>query len=137
MNPVGNPSTLVASHPGNKNSLRHGVYSPRALSDEALRYAEAVRESGHTCPLDDIAAQEIGSLLALIEAIDADLAQRGVSDKRGGTRHMVEMRVRASGRLERWLAQFAMTPASRASFLATVAQGSLAEEIARRRSETA
>jgi hypothetical protein len=126
----------VPSHPGNTNSLRHGVYSRRALSDRALDHAAAIRESAHTCSLDDIAAQEIGSLLALIEAIDADIAERGVSDKRGDTRHMVEMRVRASGRLERWLAQFAMTPTSRAAFLTTIAQGSLAEEIARRRSES-
>jgi hypothetical protein len=74
-------------------------------------------ELPQTVQLDRFAANEIGRLVALIEAIDVDLAERGVANRRGDARSMVDIRLRASARLDRWLTQFGMTPASRAQLV--------------------
>jgi hypothetical protein len=46
---------------------------------------------------------------------------------------LLEHRLRASARLERWLKQYGATPASRAAVASTLAHGRLADEIAKRR----
>jgi hypothetical protein len=116
---------------GNLRALKHGLYSPRALAAEAEEAADLLMALPHTVEIDRVAAVEIGRLLALIERLDEALAQRGMAQ-----RTLLDARLRASGRLERWLAQFGATPQSRATWAATLAQGrSLAEEIARRRQE--
>jgi hypothetical protein len=89
-------------------------------------------EAPHTVELDRVAAEEIGQLVALVEAIDLDIAERGLRSRRS----LLELRLRASGRLEKWLTQFGATPQSRATWAATLAQGGLAAEIARRRART-
>src|SRR4051794_6619627 len=79
VNPNGNPPTLRASHPGNTNATRHGVFSRtgRVLAPRAAEIAQAIMESAHVSGFDELGAQEIGSLIAMIEAIDLDLADRG------------------------------------------------------------
>ena len=37
MNKNGNPGTLVASHPGNTNAMKHGVYSERRIQSRAAQ----------------------------------------------------------------------------------------------------
>jgi hypothetical protein len=123
MNRRGTRSNLVASHPGNSNAVRSGVYSPRTLAPRAREIAEALMAAPHTVPLDVIAAEEIGSLVALLEAIDSDLLQRGLVDREGEARSMLDHRARVSRQLERWLGEFGATPASRASWAETVARG--------------
>src|SRR4051812_39648828 len=100
MNVKGNPQTLRASQPGNKNAVKSGVYSPRALAPRAREVADALLAAPHTAPLDQIAAEEIGSLVATLEAIDLDLLERGLTDRRGHARSLLDYRVRLSGRLE-------------------------------------
>ena len=39
----------------------------------------------------------------MLEAIDQDLAERGVVDKKGNARSLLDQRLRVSTRLERWL----------------------------------
>ena len=117
MNKQGHPSTLQSQQVGNTNAVRSGVYSERLVAPRAQEIAEALLDTPHRTPLDQIGAEEIGRLIAIIERIDADLAERGLTDKRGGARSLVEMRCRYSTRLERWLHQYAATPASRAEFL--------------------
>ena len=56
-------------------------------------------EAPHVVELDRIAAEEIGQLVALVEAIDLDIAERGLRSRRS----LLELRLRASGRLEKWL----------------------------------
>jgi hypothetical protein len=41
--------------------------------------------------------------VSLIEAIDAEIAERGVTGRSGDARKLVELRLKASWRLERWL----------------------------------
>jgi hypothetical protein len=134
VNQAGNPSTLVAAHPGNQNRFAHGAYSPRReLEPRAAEIAEALLEAPHTVALDRLAAEEIGALVLLLDRVDAALSDGRVENRRGQVRSLIDLRNRLSGRLERWLREFGLTPASRADFAATLAQGGLAAEIARRR----
>lgn len=134
---MANPSTLQAAHPGNHNALRSGAFSrtgePHA--DRAQVVAEAIMGAPHVDVLDGVAASEVGRLVALIEAIDADIGRRGTLTRSGDPRRVVELRLRASARLEKWLTQLGMTPRARAEWAAVLAQGGLAAEIARRRAE--
>jgi hypothetical protein len=116
MNRTGHKQTLVSHHPGNTNAVRHGVFSPRVLEPRAREIADGLMTAAHTSPLDQLAAEEIGALVALIEAADRDLAERGLTRK-GEPRSLLELRIRLSGRLERWLKEFGGTPSSRLAWV--------------------
>src|SRR5437870_3985633 len=96
-----NPQHLVGAHPGNTNAARHGAWAGtgRVLAPRAAEVTEALMGAPHTVPLDVIAAEEIGALVALIEAIDKDIKQSGSR----GRKALLDVRLRASSRLERWL----------------------------------
>ena len=131
-NPHGNPEYLP--HPvGNTHAVRHGAYAAgnRVLAPRAAEIAEALLQLPHVQPLDRLAAEEIGALVARIEALDAALDARQPGSR--GTATLLDLRLRASSRLERWLREFGATPAARAEWAARLAQGGLAAEIARRR----
>jgi hypothetical protein len=134
VNPNGNTNTLYPVHPGNTNAVKSGAFSRsgRILAPRAAEIADALMEAPHVVELDRIAAEEIGQLVALVEAIDLDIAERGLRSRRS----LLELRLRASGRLEKWRTQFGGTPQSRETWAATMAQGGLAAEIARRRART-
>lgn len=87
----------------------------------------------HTVPLDRFAAEEIGALVVQLNRIDAALADGRVENRHGQLRTLLDLRNRTSARLEKWLREFAATPASRAEFRESYARGNLAAEIARRR----
>jgi hypothetical protein len=72
---------LVASHPGNTNAVRSGLYSRtgRIIAPRAAEIAEELMSLPHVAGMDAIAAEEIGQVLATLEAIDADLRSRGVT----------------------------------------------------------
>jgi hypothetical protein len=131
-NPQGHPATLV-HQPGNTAAVKHGVYSAgnRVLAPRAQEIADALMQLDHVQPLDRLAAEEIGALVARVEVLDAELDRRGPGGK--GTATLLDLRLRASSRLERWLREFGATPAARADWAARLAQGGLAAEIARRR----
>jgi hypothetical protein len=136
-NPGGTPANLQPSHPGNQSAVRHGAFSRtnRILAPRAAEIADAIMSAGHVDGLDRLGAEEVGALMALIEALDNELERRGPVTRDGSPRKIVDLRLRASGRLERWLAAYGLTPAARADLLATLASGGLAAEIARRRAE--
>jgi hypothetical protein len=124
---------LVASHPGNTSAVTHGAYAAgnRVLAPRAAEIAEALLQLPHVQPLDRLAAEEIGALVARVEALDAALDKRTPGSK--GTATLLDLRLRASGRLERWLREFGATPAARAEWAAALGRGGLADEIRRRR----
>jgi hypothetical protein len=118
VNKRGHHESLQPQQFGNQNAVRHGVFSRRALQPRAEEIAADLLAAGHTAPLDRLAAEEIGSLIALVEAIDADLAQNGLTRKKTGqARSLLELRIRLSGRLQRWLESFGATPASRLQWI--------------------
>lgn len=83
MNIKGNPSTLVASHPGNTNAVKYGVHSPRFLQSRATEIVAHLTESFEFSVVQRIAVEQVGRFVAILEAIDRDLDERGLVDKRG------------------------------------------------------
>ncbi len=82
-------------------------------------------------PLDQIAAEEIGSLVALLEAIDADMSRNGLTNREGDARSLLELRLRASGRLERWLREFGATPAARVGWAGSLGRAEAVASVMR------
>ena len=133
-NPEGHPSTLVHVHPGNQNATRHGVYGDgSALEPRVQELVAAIQAEPHTAPIDELGAREVARLVAMIEACDEDIAARGLTNSKGQVRTIVDLRLRASGRLQTWLDRYGATPLARASWAKELATGGLAAEIARRR----
>ena len=90
-------------------------------------------QAPHVDPLDRLAAAEIGALVVQLDRIDAALAD-GRVERNGTARALITTRMKLSSRLESWLRQFGLTPASRAEWAKQLAEGeTLAESIRRRR----
>jgi hypothetical protein len=134
MNANGHPETLVPAERGNTLGVRHGAYSRsgRVLAPRAEQIAAALMELPHAQPLDVLAAEEIGSLMATLEAVDRALSDGRVENKRGEVGHLLDVKARLSRQLREWLAAFGATPAARADWAAKLARGSLADDIQRR-----
>lgn len=124
VNSKGHPESLVPAQPGNQNAIRHGLFSSRTMSPRAQELEDALMSASHTVELDRIAAAEIASLLVLAERMDADIERRGLLNKAGEPRTLIELRIRISGRIERWLSQFGATPASRVDWVGKLSAGS-------------
>ncbi len=104
----------------------------RRLRSKSL--AATIMAAPHTDPMDELGAIEIAKLLILIDRIDADLAERGVTRLRSGAaRGVVDHRLRATRRLAEWLDRYGMTPKGRTEWAKQLAEGGLAADIARRR----
>ena len=127
-------ANLVPSHPANINARKHGAYSSWLREPRAREIADAILEALHVSALDEIGALEISRLEALIETLDEAIGPAGpVNARRGTVRAVVELRLRASKRLQEWLDRYGMTPRGRADWAARLGAGGLAAEIARRR----
>jgi hypothetical protein len=121
------------------HAARHGVFSRtgRILEPRANEIAGAIMELPHVGGLDAVGAEEIGALVALIEACDQELAKtlvgRGSKDKLG----LLKVRLGASSRLERWCRQYGLTPKARAEMASVIATGESIADTLRRRREAA
>lgn len=109
MNVNGTPQTLVAAHPGNTSAVKYGVHSPRAIQPRADEIVAHLVESFEFSVAQRIAVEQVARCMAILEAIDRDLDERGLVDKRGQLRSLLNYRSRISGQLERWLSK--ITPA--------------------------
>jgi hypothetical protein len=70
VNTDGHPATLVAAHPGNTNAVRSGIYSRtgRVLAPRAREIADEIMSSPYVSSFDALGAEEVASLVALLEA---------------------------------------------------------------------
>jgi hypothetical protein len=131
-NPNGHAASLEPPPEGNMRALRHGLYSGRLLAERASEIREALMTLPHAQPLDVLAAEEIGSVIAALEAIDRDLAQRGPN----ATKRLLEHKARLSRELRAWLRDFGWTPRARFEFARELAgEGTVGAEIRRRLAE--
>jgi antitoxin (DNA-binding transcriptional repressor) of toxin-antitoxin stability system len=101
MNKRGNPKSLIASQPGNLNAVKQGVHSPRLIQARAAEIAGELAESFEFSPR--LAVHETARCIAILEAIDRDLDERGLVDKKGEPRYLLNHRSRTSRQLEHWL----------------------------------
>ena len=105
VNKRGNPQSLVRSHPGNLNAAKNGVHSPRLIQARAAEIAADLTQGFAFSPAERLAVQEAARSIAILEAIDRDLDQRGLVDKDGSPRYLLNHRSRTSRHLEHWLEQ--------------------------------
>ena len=105
MNKRGNPGTLVPSHPGNVNAVKQGVHSPRLIQARAAEIATELPQAFEFSPTERLAVYEAARCMAILEAIDRDLDERGLEDKRGKPRYLLNHRWRVLRQLEQWLAK--------------------------------
>src|SRR6266516_6968415 len=105
MNKRGNPRSLVAAQPGNLNAVKQGVHSPRLIQKRAAEIAAELVDSADFLPPERLAVHEASRCIAILEAIDRDLDERGLVDKAGEPRYLLNHRARASRQLEQWLAK--------------------------------
>jgi hypothetical protein len=106
----------------------------RVLSPRARALADEILSGPHVSSLDRIAAEELGSLVALVEGLDREIAAGGGTSR--DRRTLIKLRILASRRLESWTAAMGMTPRDRAELLRTSLAGrALVADFSRRRSE--
>src|SRR3954454_10344442 len=77
MNTRGHPESLVASQPGNLNAVKQGVHSPRLIVARAAEVVAELTRSFEFSPTEQIAVGEAARCIAVLEAIDRDIDQRG------------------------------------------------------------
>jgi hypothetical protein len=135
MNRHGHLETLTASHPANANAGKYGVYSARMRTDRVAARIEQLWQLPHILPPDHPLLEAIASQQVLIEAMDEDIAARGVTDRNGKVRAIVDLRNRAIGRLQRLLEAAGATPESQRRLEEDRARAELAAEIHRRAEE--
>jgi hypothetical protein len=109
MNINGNTETLVAAHPGNTSAVKYGVHSPRVIQPRADEIAAHLIESFEFSIAQRIAVEQVARCIAILEALDRDLDERGLVDRRGQPRYLLNHRSRISRQLEQWLSK--ITPA--------------------------
>jgi hypothetical protein len=129
MNTRGNPHTLVPRHMGNVNAVRSGVYSERIRVERTQGRLDELRKLPHVLPDDHPLLEAIARQLALLELIDEDIERRGLSDRHGRVRSIVELRDRAVGRLQKLLQEAEATPAARRKLEAETDRRALAVDI--------
>jgi hypothetical protein len=105
MNNRGNTKNLVSAHPGNLNAVRQGVHSPRLIQARATEIAGELTQSFVFSPPERLSVHEAARCIAILEAIDRDLDERGLVDKAGEPRYLLNHRARVSRQLEQWLAK--------------------------------
>ena len=105
MNKGGTPQNLVPSHPGNTNAVKHGVHSPRLIQARASEIFADLTQSLEFSPTQRLAVHEVARCMAILEAIDRDLDEQGLHDKRGRPRYLLDHRWRVSRQLDKWLAK--------------------------------
>jgi hypothetical protein len=76
-----------------------------------VEIVQALIQLPHVSGLDCIAAEEIGTLVAHLEAIDQALTQRGPYGP--GRKSLLEAKARLGRELRTWLREFGGTPRAR------------------------
>jgi hypothetical protein len=105
MNKRGHPQTLVRAHPGNQNAVKQGIHSARLMQARAAEIASELGKLHEFSLTEQVAVQEMARCIAIIEAIDRDLDERGLVDSEGAPRNLLNYRARMSRQLEQWLAK--------------------------------
>jgi hypothetical protein len=129
MNERGNPQSLVPSHPGNLNAAKQGVHSPRLIQARAAEIASELTESFAFSPAERLAVHEASRCIAILEAIDRDLDQRGLVDREGKPRYLLNHRSRTSRQLEQWLEKVSAAIERKAASEQAPARGEFADYV--------
>lgn len=133
-NPAGHPETLKPAPKGNSRNLQHGVYSKRIIAERASTIADGLMSLEWATPLDRLAAEEIASVIASLEAIDRALSD-GKVEYRGKARGLLATKASLTRELRAWLATFGALPSARADWTAKLTRPSFAELVKQKKEE--
>jgi hypothetical protein len=103
VNEKGYRETLIAAQPANFNAVKHGVHSPRLIGARAAEIQAELFTAFEFSAVQRLAVYELSRNMAILEAIDRELDNRGLVDKRGKPHYLLGQRSRTSKQLERWL----------------------------------
>jgi hypothetical protein len=106
VNRKGHVETLVAAHPENRNALKNGVFSPRALATRAEELDIAIAARPAPEVVADVLRREVAALAALGEAMDSSFDVQGIRGRGGQPRNLVALRLRLNEKLRRTLEHF-------------------------------
>ena len=106
-NKNGNPGSLVAAQPGNTNAAKYGVYSPRLAAPRAAEIVAEFTQRFEFSANEQIALGGFARAAAILERIDLDLMERGIVDKRGEARSLLNHRARVERQVEHWRSKIA------------------------------
>jgi hypothetical protein len=106
VNKRGHPQTLVAAHPGNRNAVKSGVFSPATLAPRIQELEIAISERRPEEVAVDFLERELAALGALAEAMDESFASSGVIGRMGEPRTLVNLRLRLNDRLRKTLDRY-------------------------------
>jgi len=116
MNKRGTPENLVASHPGNQNALRHGVFSARAIQSRADEIELELLESvGEVSAVERLTIRELARATSLLERIDHHLDDSGLVDRRGKPHYLIDKRAALSRDLRFLRGEFKQIEEARAA----------------------
>jgi hypothetical protein len=105
MNKKGNPRTLVPAYAGNTNAVKSGVHSPRLIEARSSEIEDGLVRAFEFTATQRIAVHELARCMAILEAIDRDLDDRGLVNKNGEARSLLNHRSRTARQLDQWLAK--------------------------------
>jgi hypothetical protein len=88
MNPKGNKRNLQASQQGNTNAQKSGVYSQRRR-DETAGEARKAMDTDLDVFLAEESLNALAESIGLCELLAQDIAQQGVTDRKGNPRRVV------------------------------------------------
>jgi hypothetical protein len=106
VNSRGHAKTLVPKHPGNKNALKAGVFSPETLAPRIQEVHAEIATRSVDEVLRDVLQREVASLAVLGEAMDRTLGDDGLIGRRGEPRRMIDLRLRLNEKLRRTLDRY-------------------------------
>jgi hypothetical protein len=109
VNKHGHSKTLVAAQPGNRNAVKHGVYSPRTLAPRIDELEQAIGALPAETAALHILRRELAGLLTLSEAVDQALADDGIRGRGGEPRTLVSRRLRVNEMIRRTTQQYIET----------------------------
>jgi hypothetical protein len=80
--------------------LRTGVHSPRVIEARATEIVAELESAVELDAMGKIALWALARLMAVIEAIDRDLSDRGLTDRKGEERYLLKLRERSLRQLD-------------------------------------
>jgi hypothetical protein len=109
VNKNGTKENLVACHLGNTNAVKSGAHSERFIQSRAEEIKEELASKYELSPDQMLTAHEVARNMAILEAIDRDLDERGLVGKNGKPSYLLDTRMRVSRQLDHWLAKLTPT----------------------------
>jgi hypothetical protein len=112
MNRQGHVQTLVAAHPGNRNAVKAGVFSPATLSPRVDEVEAALEGRPEAAVATELLRREVAALVVLAKAMDASLSEEGLVGRGGEPRRLISLRLQLNQRYRQTLDRYTAALAS-------------------------